>query len=246
MFAKQFRLRTMTEWDANSFEDALGKKVQWGIISGRPFSGKEDVSKTVCSLVKGKRIDMKQMAEDLKKKLAGPDDEEVEVPIEKVEESILELVSADRSRNEKFCYIFDDWLHKTCSDFINAIHQEFGLPNFAIQCTADKKTIEERWKKANEADDVGEDAQAELAEQATKDEENLHHLDSIFKEAKIASKLHQISCETLEGANQKLRGLFSAKVILVNHEKRLEVDTVCSNLSIKYNMLYMSVYQLIK
>ncbi len=43
-----------------------------------------------------------------------------------------------------------------------------------------------------------------------------------------------------------VRSKFCAKVILVNHEKRIEVDTACSNLAIKYNMLYMSVYQLIK
>lgn len=32
----------------------------------------------------------------------------------------------------------------------------------------------------------------------------------------------------------------------MNHGKRLDVDVVCSNLAIKYNMLYLSVYQLIK
>lgn len=32
----------------------------------------------------------------------------------------------------------------------------------------------------------------------------------------------------------------------MNHEKRLPVDTACSNLAIKYNMLYLSVYQLIR
>lgn len=32
----------------------------------------------------------------------------------------------------------------------------------------------------------------------------------------------------------------------MNHEKRISVDTACSNLAIKFNMLYMSVYQLIK
>lgn len=42
-----------------------------------------------------------------------------------------------------------------------------------------------------------------------------------------------------------MRSKFSAKVILVNHEKKIEVDTICSNLAIKFNMLYMSVYQLI-
>jgi hypothetical protein len=35
-------------------------------------------------------------------------------------------------------------------------------------------------------------------------------------------------------------------VIIVNHEKQLAVDTTLSNLAIKYNMLYLSVYQLIK
>lgn len=44
----------------------------------------------------------------------------------------------------------------------------------------------------------------------------------------------------------ELKNLFEAKVILVNHEKRLTVDTACANLAIKYNFLYLSVYQLIK
>lgn len=43
-----------------------------------------------------------------------------------------------------------------------------------------------------------------------------------------------------------LRSHFSAKVILVNHEAELAVDTQASNLAIKYNMMYLSVYQMIK
>jgi hypothetical protein len=43
-----------------------------------------------------------------------------------------------------------------------------------------------------------------------------------------------------------LKGMLKPRVILVNHEKRLSVDTTCANLGIKYNMLYLSVYQLIK
>ena len=35
-------------------------------------------------------------------------------------------------------------------------------------------------------------------------------------------------------------------MILLNHEKRLGTDTACANLSIKYNLIYISVYQLIK
>ena len=43
-----------------------------------------------------------------------------------------------------------------------------------------------------------------------------------------------------------VRSYLSPKVIIVNHEKRLTVDTTCANLAIKYNMIYLSVYQLIK
>jgi hypothetical protein len=43
-----------------------------------------------------------------------------------------------------------------------------------------------------------------------------------------------------------LKERFAPKVILVNHEKRLTVDTTCANLAIKYNFLYISVYQTIK
>lgn len=52
-----------------------------------------------------------------------------------------------------------------------------------------------------------------------------------------------VSKETLTA---DVRSKFCAKVILVNHEKRIDVDTACSNLAIKFNMLYLSVYQLIR
>lgn len=45
---------------------------------------------------------------------------------------------------------------------------------------------------------------------------------------------------------KELKNLYAPKVILVNHEKRLTVDTTCANLAIKYNLIYISVYQLIK
>lgn len=47
---------------------------------------------------------------------------------------------------------------------------------------------------------------------------------------------------SLETTTKGLMDLFSPQVILVNHEKRLDVDTVCSNLAIKYNMIYVSAY----
>lgn len=43
-----------------------------------------------------------------------------------------------------------------------------------------------------------------------------------------------------------LKDAMAPKVILVNHEKRLPVDAICANAGIKYNFMYISVYQLIK
>jgi hypothetical protein len=40
--------------------------------------------------------------------------------------------------------------------------------------------------------------------------------------------------------------MFMPRVMIVNHEKRLGIDTTCSNLAIKYNMIYISAYQLIR
>jgi hypothetical protein len=69
----------------------------------------------------------------------------------------------------------------------------------------------------------------------------------VFENANINNKLMTLSTDgSLETTLTKLRNQFSAKVIIVNHEKRLDVDTTCSNLAIKFNMLYLSVYQSIR
>lgn len=51
---------------------------------------------------------------------------------------------------------------------------------------------------------------------------------------------------SLELTVKELSNQFMPKIVLINHEKDLKVDTPCANLSIKYNMLYISVYQAIK
>ncbi len=57
---------------------------------------------------------------------------------------------------------------------------------------------------------------------------------------------HQLATETESATHNELRKLFAPQVILVNHEKSLAVDTTCSNLATKFNLVYISLYQLIK
>ncbi len=248
LFAKQFRLKTMEEWDASTFEEHLGKKVNWGLLTGRSLSGKTAVANALCSIIKAKVINMATIQESIKKSL-GTEEEpfEGEVPIDKVEEHILNTVAADRAANNKFTYLFDGWLHPSTEQFVNVFYIEFGLPSFSIHCHCDTKVVQDRFKKKNEVDDVTEEAAAELEDQRTKAEGIRSEVDGLFERLNIKQKLFPLSTDcSFETTLKNLKALFSAKVILLNHEKRLNVDTTCSNIAIKYNMLYISVYQTIR
>ena len=86
-----------------------------------------------------------------------------------------------------------------------------------------------------------------LKEKATAAAEDAQRLKACW--ADFIDRVKIIDLETgvsKESLSVSVRSKFSAKVILVNHEKRIEVDTACSNLAIKYNLLYLSVYQLIR
>lgn len=48
--------------------------------------------------------------------------------------------------------------------------------------------------------------------------------------------------KSAETINAMIKGLFCAKIVLVNHDPRLAVDIPCANLAIKYNMCYISVH----
>lgn len=50
----------------------------------------------------------------------------------------------------------------------------------------------------------------------------------------------------VEASYVEVRRVFAPQIVFINHEKRLHVDTVCSNLAIKYNLIYISVYQLLR
>lgn len=183
---------------------------------------------------------MTQVAEDLKKTM-GTEEEpfEGEVPLADVEAEIMKQVKAA----PQSCFIFDSWLHKSCEEFLKWACHCFGVPSFAVHCNCDRKHAEERFKKANETEEINEDQVAELEESNRKAEKNNSDIQNMF--GGIKDKVRLISLST-EGSNEaihdNLKSNFAAKIILINHEKRLQVDTQCSNLAIKYNMLYVSVY----
>jgi len=75
----------MNDWDETTFEEHLGEKVSWGIVTGRDYSGASVVTQELCHMTHGKNIKMNTIAEELKKKM-GTEEEpfEGDVPVEDV------------------------------------------------------------------------------------------------------------------------------------------------------------------
>ena len=114
--------------------------------------------------------------------------------------------------------------------------------------TADEAAIGKRTAEKAEMDAVGEEQAAEIKEAGEKDAASRENLLSLIEEAN-PGRVEVIALSTnnaLETTKKDLGNLFAPKVILVNHEKRLGVDTTCANLAIKFNMIYISVYQILK
>mmetsp|Transcript_30546 Transcript_30546/g.46824 ORF Transcript_30546/g.46824 Transcript_30546/m.46824 type:complete len:245 (+) Transcript_30546:181-915(+) len=44
LFQKEFRLQTMSEWDYSIFNEKLGNRVEFGVVLGRPYTGKTTIA----------------------------------------------------------------------------------------------------------------------------------------------------------------------------------------------------------
>jgi len=85
LFQKNFKLKTMKEWDTNTFASILGNKVDWLLVTGREYSGRGMVVAELASMIRSKVVDMNKIAEETKKKM-GTEEEpfEGDVPMAKV------------------------------------------------------------------------------------------------------------------------------------------------------------------
>lgn len=81
LFQKEFRLKTMSAWDSNNFNEMLGNKVDYMVVQGRSMSGKSTVSNMMAKHFNQKIIDMKKIEEEVKAKLSTEDEPLEEVPI---------------------------------------------------------------------------------------------------------------------------------------------------------------------
>ena len=115
---------------------------------------------------------------------------------------------------------------------------------------AKEATIKERYCKDKELDAVPEVEEGGENEFKTNEDASEKLKESMAEATlEVTDRISTYNIQTdqsFESTQKELANYFLPKVLLVNHEKRLGIDTTCANLAIKYNMIYISAYQIIK
>ena len=99
----------MRSWDESTFNEHLGNKTDWGIITGQSLSGKSLVAKIVAESSNGKVIDLVALAEAIRPRLESPEDGPFEgrIPDAEVEKDVLAIIARDKNAGENFFYLID-------------------------------------------------------------------------------------------------------------------------------------------
>lgn len=98
---------------------------------------------------------MNTISEDVRKRLSTEDEPfEGDVPINEIEKDIVNMVNS--AAGQRVCLVFDGFMHPNAEDFVLFIEQ-FGSPRFIINCKSNTKCLEDRYKKKNEIDELGEE-----------------------------------------------------------------------------------------
>jgi len=72
----------MSEWDYSVFNEKLGNKTQFGIVAGRPCSGKSEIAKLMAAENGYQIIDMKAINDEVKTKINAAKEAAGEEPLE--------------------------------------------------------------------------------------------------------------------------------------------------------------------
>jgi len=90
---KQFRLKIMTEWSNEAWDNTISGKTQYGIIIGKSLSGKSEVAKAMGENQAFTVLDHKAIADQVKARLGSEEEPfEGEVPLAEIEKDICKQI----------------------------------------------------------------------------------------------------------------------------------------------------------
>ena len=113
-----------------------------------------------------------------------------------------------------------------------------------ISLKLSEKDFRKRYATANETE-VGEELAEELKAKVSADVKFRDSMQQQLNDSKV-NFIQVDANNSIETCKNVVSKEFMPRVLLVNHEKRLGIDTTCSNLALKYDLIYISAYQLIK
>lgn len=113
-----------------------------------------------------------------------------------------------------------------------------------ISLKLSEKDFRKRYATANETE-VGEELAEELKAKVSADVKFRDSMQQQLNDSKV-NFIQVDANNSIETCKNVVSREFMPRVLLVNHEKRLGIDTTCSNLALKYDLIYISAYQLIK
>lgn len=161
----------MSKWDDQKWQEIIGgAKIEWSAVVGLPYQGKTQLASILSKQLGFKLIDWKQLEEEVKKSL-GTEDAPFEgvPPTPKMEDAVLKVIDADRSKGIKNSYVFDSFpyhqsaadIHAFTSGKLRSPHPDylFDLRNGGV----DQALSQTRYKKVKEIEaDLSEEQQAEF------------------------------------------------------------------------------------
>ena len=253
----------VAEWDSQNWQEVFASvKVDWCLVTGSPLSGKTTVTKYLQKHIGSQRaitvIDHKEHEAAIRASMATPEGPyEGEVPLVKVEDSIVSLIQRDKKAGKRVLYVFDGFPgHKTAADFAKFTRDKIRCPaDFIVSCQINQDgqgTLPQRFKKKLEVEaDLSEEQQDQYRNIMNDYQSNVEPYISQFSESTIETGrtrlvLIDTTASSEEYVANTLKDFLAPKVILLNHEKRVPVDVVAANIAIKFNFMYISVYQCIK
>lgn len=239
---KMNKLIPLNSFESESLERYYGTHLQYAFIMGAALSGKTYVAKRL-EKYGFTLLDSAILTEDVKKKLATPDNppESINVTPDQLLNELKNRTVNRVDKKEKF--VLDGWALEP--ELFNKIVKIMGTPEFYIDLLCEPAVLKERFKKKNEIQEMSEEQNAEFEKNMT----TFKSISQTFENFKTAPYTQVIQINTsglIDYAYEQLKAYFEPRLLLVRHDHSIAVDAILTNLSIKYDILYIAVPNLIK
>jgi len=221
----------------------IGNQLNYALIIGSLSSGKTTTAKKL-EKMGFILLDLDVLTEEIKKRLATPENpiENITVSFDQKLEELKNIMLKRKNKDDRFVL---DNLPIEDAELMKKILNAIGVPTNYIVLETDIKEIKKRYQK-----------KAELPELNEEETQKIDKRIDLLKKSKIiiykicehpASAKYTINTDQNEEfLTSKLKSIYQPNIILLKHEKSLEIDSIFTNLSIKYNFLYISLDEIIK